>query len=366
MIEGIVMPAAIATAGVIGIGIFGYKKISTVSPYLYANARIQARPSRLIGKVSPDELASKKDLRSLIHSLEGTDYLTGLEASGLNARNLHLHLEKHLAITIEEIKGFSPKNFLPLLESYSLFYTVRVLKSLYRSRYLETKVEVSEDILFPVGDIDKLLLERLKETKTVQDIATVLSDTRYKDIFSREYESLEEFEVEIDSFILDNFNKNIKKSRLPNKKAIIDIVNTKFDVINLTNILKCIVRDTSPEWREELIVENDSVLGKMIKNLSKTKDIQSFVSGLIETEYHETVKNAMDDYKKDGYLAHFEVALWRHFKEKLLNRELYFQLGPFPLISYLIKKELEVKNLMAASKGVESGLKQQEITEVMV
>jgi vacuolar-type H+-ATPase subunit C/Vma6 len=365
MIDMITAAAAISVAGAIGIGALGYRRISGVMPYLYANARIQARPGRLLSKGAEEELPEKKSLRELLDFMGGSDYLAGL-GDAADARSLHLHLEKHMVQSIEELRGFSPQKFNMILDSYLMFYEARMLKSFYRSRYNKTKAGLSEDIVFPVGMITDVVLQKLSDTQSVQDIAVVMAGTPYAGVLSKDFASLEEFEVTLDSFVLGRFRETVLKSKLSKKREILDVIDARFDIVNLINLVKCIVRKTQPEWRERLMIENDSELGGKIKSLCAENDIKGLVNGLEGTEYSDPMSKALEEFGKDGFLSHFEVALWRHFKERVTERELYFQQGPYPLLSHIVKKELEVRNIMAASKGVEAGLSRDEIREVMI
>ena len=74
------------------------------------------------------------------------------------------------------------------------------------------------------------------------------------------------------------------------------------------------------------------------------------------------------DYRhdKDENYYSFEKRLLRHYYDFVVNNELSHTLGPYPIISYFTKKEIEQKNLLILAKGITAELDKQKIGEMLI
>ena len=365
MIENLLLGGGIAAAGAIGVSVIGYKRLSGVMPFLFANARIQARGKSTILEPG-NSLADKKSLSELASLLSDTDYSVFFEKNP-SLRELHRALEKSVVEKAVELYDMSPKNFQKVLVSYTRFYEAKILKAFYRSRFFPNFVSsVDEKLIFPVNEIDSGIIQRLQETKTLADVNTVMASTSYAPVFAKEYEFLEDFEVALDNFVFSKFTGMLEKLKMYDKKSILELLNMKFDIINMLVLIKSIVRKVEKDKRKELLIQNKGFLTEKINALTEAESLKELAEASKGTLYAGTVANAFEQYEKDSSLFHFEVELYRLFKEKMLGAELYHIQGPYPLFSYLLRKELEVKNIMIASKGIESGFEKEEIAELLI
>lgn len=366
MIEEIVIGGGIAATAAVALGAIGYKHLSGVMPFLYANARINARSKYSISRAQGEMLAEKKSLGDLAGFLGETDYADCAESAS-NVREFHAALEKSLVRKAVELREMSPPSFQSVLDAYLKFYEGKVLKAFYRSRFFsEHFSEIDEKLLFTVGEIGEGLLQKLKEARTLADINTVMASTGYAKVFGKDYGSLEEFEVALDGFVFSGFTTLLEKLKMHDKKNILELLNTKFDITNILILIKCIVRGIEPEKRKELLVNNNGLLQGRIDSLVEASDLKALVEACEGLPYSKALEKALEKSQKDGLLSHFEVELYRLFKDILLGSELCHVQGPYPLFSYLLRKEIEVKNLMIASKGIESAFSRGEIGELLI
>ena len=283
-------------------------------------------------------------------------------------REFHSNLEKALVEKAVELRNMSPDNFRKILDYYLRFYEAKILRAFYRSRFFPEAVsEISGDILFRVGEINKIMLQRLHETKTIADLNTVMASTKYRKVFEKNYDSIEGMAkaaiYDVD-FIYAVFGDMLKKIRVHDGSHILELMNIKFDIINILVLVKCIVREVDKGRRKGLLVKNDGFVRKDL--LVEADDIIALVDACKGSRYAEAMNTAMEKYSKDSMLLHFEIELYRLFKKVLVDSELYHVQGPYPLFSYFLKKEIEVKNIMAASKGIDSGFSKEEIRELLI
>ncbi|MBN2127121.1 MAG: V-type ATPase subunit [Candidatus Diapherotrites archaeon] len=365
MIELIVIGGGITATAAIGLTV-AYKRVTAVMPFLFANAKIQARGKYILSEPKKKSLSEKKSLTELIGFLKDTEHAPYLE-NVTNFRDLHIKLEKSLIDRAKELKEMSPKNFQEVLEAYLMFYETKVLKTVYRSRFFSGYLtDIDKNYVFPVGKINDLMIQRLLETKTIADINTVMASTNYSSVFSKEYSQLKDFEIELDNCAFNYFTSVLDKIKIYDKKPILELLNYKLDILNLLVLIKCIIRKVDKTERKNLLIKNKGLLQNEIDVLVNANSIKEIVEACKKTKYGSALQKAFEKYESDFLLSHFEVELYRFFKQSLLDSELYHIQGPYPLFSYLLKKELEVKNIMIISKGIESNFSQDEIKELLL
>ncbi len=349
---------------VVALIIFVVKNAIPVSHFLYANARIQARTSYMVKDPLLLELTDAKSLKEFSSLLRETTYGEELEKSKRELRTFHIALERGFINSILELVELSPKKSQPLLDAHLMFLEVKMLKIIYRARLMEEKIDQS--LVYNIGTIDENLLKHLLDTQTIADISTVMAPTIYAKIFEKEYSSLEEFEVAIDEFVFNNFVDIIKKTRMYEGKYIIDILNKKIDISNILALLKFRIRNVEKEKQKAFLIDNKTELGLRFDKLINSETLKDFVESFKNLSYHEPLTKALEKYEKDNVMYHFENELYRFFKIFVVSNDLSHTLGPYPLFSYLIKKELELRNLFIISRGIEANFPAKKIKEMIV
>ena len=363
------MVVEIIAAGAFGIaGLFGfiYWRVSGVMPFLYANARLQAKTTYLLMDNKMQSLAESKSLAEFQNALTDTDYAQFIEKTS-KVKDIHLGIEKGFVFAVEELKKMTPNSIDPVFDAYLNFWEAKIIKTFYREKFTQSiDTNVDTELVFPVGKIDSFIISKLKEAKTIADLKVVMSQTNYKNVFEQDFENLEEFEVALDNFIYKNFVKTVNETKIHDKKLILEIMNRKFDILNLLVIIKTIARELPTEKRHNLLIKNESVLAQKTKELVQTQSIEELVGQTKGTIYFDVLQEALEEYKKDDSLNHFEQKLLVFYKEFVLNQELNHFQGPFPLFSYLVKKEAETRNLLTISKGIDAGFSTAQIKELIL
>ncbi|RLG70272.1 MAG: hypothetical protein DRO04_02105 [Candidatus Iainarchaeum archaeon] len=348
--------------GITGIAIIAaYAKVREIMPYLYANARLNARVIYSI-EDKVEELAKSKSLEELVSKLQGTQYYEIL-AEAKNAAEMHLALEKSIVDEIERLKEITPKEMHSLLNSYLTFYEIPIVKTIYRSKLTN---EDAKKLVYAVGSINDVLLRHLEEAESVADLEVVMADTKYADVFRKKYETLEEFEIALDNFALQNFLESLKKAKVGHKKEVAGILNLKFDIQNLLMMIKCIIRNIPAEKRAKLLIKNESSWSKeALKKMLEAKTIEEMKDAL-DGSLKKVFEEVYADYQRTKKLSSIELGLWKYYKKFIEGKELKYSLGIVPIFTYLIKRKIEAKNLVAIIKGVEAGFEKEEILSLVV
>ncbi|MCD4740699.1 V-type ATPase subunit [archaeon] len=362
MIESIAL-LGFGSAIVVGVVYFAVRQTIPVVPFLYANARIQAKSKYLVKDTQWPALAESKSLSELTNNLRDTEYAEELDKVN-DIYYYHISIEKSFSKSIEEIKEATPDSIDPLFDAYLMFWEAKMLKTFCRA--FLTGQEFKENLVFPVGRITTQMITHLKEAETTADINVVLAGTPYQDIITKEHATLEELEVALDNFVFHYFVNQVKNTKIYEGNLVIDLLNFKFDIQNLLVLLKMEARNVPRDQREKYLIKNDTSLYTLRHHLIKTENIQEFVEQCSRLHYHEPLSEALALYEQDGSLSHFERVLQQYFKTTILKLErLHFQ-GPYSLFTHLVKKEIEMKNIMIISKGIQSKMSPEEIKELIL
>ncbi len=356
----IVLPILFVTVLII----FVVRNVTPVSHFLYANARIQARSNYVVSDQLFLDLTEAKSLGEFRSLLRETSYGAELEKVKEDLRSFHAALEKSFINSILELVELSPEKSKLLFNAYLMFFETKILKIIYRARFM--KMEIDESLVYPIGNANENLLKNLLGTESIADVGVVMEQTMYAEIFEKEYPNLEEFEVKIDEFVLSNFVGVVEKTKMYDGKYIIDILNKKIDILNILALLKFRVRGIEREKQKELLINNKTDLCSIFDRLIGAEKLEDFIDVFKGMPYYEPLKKALEKYNKDNALSHFENGLYLFFKKFVVSNELSHTLGPYPLFSYLIKRELELRNLFVISRGIDAGFSTEKMREMIV
>jgi vacuolar-type H+-ATPase subunit C/Vma6 len=345
-------------AGVLGASIL---KSVKQSQFLYANARIAARTSYILTNEKLGTLSTSESLAQLISQLKDTEYSAYLDIiENDSITEFNMALEKSLIDSIINIKEITPKKFRKIYEIYTKTYEAKLIKTFFRSRFSDVKID--KNLLEPIGTINPVLLKHLEDTKTVADIRVVLRDTEYGGIFEKEYSSIEEFDLEIEKKVMDAIGKIVSKMKIDNKKAIMRIFDKRREIKNILTLIKFRIRKSDGIEPAKIIkIENLD-----IKSAMKSEDMKSFCEKFDKTEYKEMMKKAYAEHEKYGTFYAFERELLKHYQEFVRVDEIRYPIGPYPIISYITRKEFEQKNLLIIAKGITSQMEKDEIKRMLI
>ncbi len=349
---------------VVAILIFVIRSVVPVTPFLYANARMQARAGYLISDQKARELAEAKSLKELANMLRDTDYSDELDRVDKdNLLEFHTAVEEGFLNSVKELKELSPKVSQPLFDAYLMFLESKVLKTIYRQKFL--KVKANEKLLFPVGIVTESRLRHLLDAETIADMRVVMEPTLYSSVFAEAYDSMEKFEITLDNFVLNYFVDVVRKTKMFEAKAIIAIKNQKIDILNIIALLKLRIRNVDKENQLGLLIDNRTPLSKRFNNLIAAEKLTDFVKACKGLQYHDSMSKALEKYEKDGLMLNFENELLSEYKDSVVKNDLHHTLGPYPLFSYLLKKEIEQRNLFIISRLIEAKFSAEKIKEMI-
>jgi vacuolar-type H+-ATPase subunit C/Vma6 len=343
------------TVGILGIFFMFSRSSLRVIPYLYANARIEARSKKIFDQSKLKGISESKSLNEFCSKISESYPVKSKE----DIYNIHNSIEEDFHKEILELQKMSPKTMQPLYRSYLMFIEAKILKMVFRKKV--GKIEMTQDELPSIGIFNKILNEKISVASR-PDLKVILSYTPYGKIFEEEYESPKHFDMAIDKLVMDNFLDSINSSRIYDRKSITDIMKISFEIKGLMMILRSINREEDAQIRKDMI---NSSLNKLQK-IASSMTIEQFVENTKGTQYHSPIKEAYALYSKDKGLYHFEVELNRYYKNNVLSKKLSHYQGPYHIFTYMTQKEFEMNNLFAISKGIHAGFSSKHIQEMVI
>ncbi len=139
------------------------------------------------------------------------------------------------------------------------------------------------------------------------------------------------------------------------------IVSSTLDLVNLKIVLRTKLINQDWEFLERFLIPGGSFGSKFYQGLLEL-EFDQFPQAYEETPYHQLLADSMRKFKASNSLAGFEM-LCDNYLMDLLKKTKFAIFGIEPLVTYLLAKELEVKNVRIIMVGKINQLAQDVIRE---
>ena len=357
--------AVLFTLAAAGLALF---RIMPTINFIYPNARLHARSNYLIDEKKSKSLLKASSLDEFAALLKDTDYEEEFnEITDMTILEVHKAIEKHYYSRLQEVYDMSPSNMKFILDKYNELNEIKFLKVIYRSRFLGiTLTPDVEKMLIPRGNVDRAMHKRLLDTKSIADIKVVMSKTHYAKVFNEDYPTIEAFETALGRFVIERVYTVIDRAKIHEKEALRSIISILVDIMNISVLLKLRIRRIPKENQREMIIPSNSELSQRIPDLIKAGSMADFAAGFKGTPYEETIKKAHEKYESDRGYYHFEGELRKFLRKFLSYHDLLHMLGPHQILSYVVKKDIEMKNMITLTKCIDEKIDQKKIEEMVL
>lgn len=345
----------VAAAGAIIIVVPTIKFLRDVVPFAYPTARVRARMGRLFTDRQLTEIMETENLKEFKNYLRGfPDY-----AKYIDEYPIEKALESQLAEIYQLITEIAPKRLKRVFEVQSKKWDIKNIKSLLTAKDTGLSPEETLNLLIPFGEL-KDKLEKLTDLKTVEDIITALEDTEYGPILEAALPDYEEtgmllpFEAALDKYYMETLLEVLEEVSIPKEDT--EILRTYFGAqIDATN-LKIILRAKADNLKYEdispyIIPESYQLPEWKLEYLMEAENIKGIINELEGTDYGPVLAEALPEYEETGSLATFERALEKYINETARTFALKRPLGVGPIITFLSRKEAEIKNLKVIARS---------------
>ena len=345
------------------------KPVLDMFPYTYPNARVRARNGRLFGEKEISEIVESQNVDELKNYLRGTpDY-----AKYIDMYPLEKALDSQLAETYDLIARITPDNSKEIFRFLLKKWDIKNIKSIIIAKEAGLSQAETLDMIVPFGELtDKL--DSLIEAGNVTEVVNALEGTEYPKILEdavpiyKETGLLLPLEDAMDKYILKNLLRASATPEDDNTSLLHNYIGTMVDVANIKIIIRAKADNLKYEDIEAYMISDGyQVREWKLKELMEAEDVEGVISGLDGTDYAPLLSEAMADFNATSSMASFENSLDSYVVQTAKTISLKNQFGIGPMIGFLSRKEIEIKNLKIVARGKrEGGMSPSMIKEMLI
>ncbi|EEB73598.1 V-type ATP synthase subunit C [Thermococcus sp. AM4] len=335
------------------------KIIRKYTPYSYPNARINAMEAKLLTGQRFNELAESRTLQNFIVNLEDTDYKAHLSAVEEDPVEIERAFERALASTYLLMEEILPKRvsgfFRLLLEEWDVRNIASVVKAKVRG-------EPAVNYVVEIGTMVPKI-KAMAEAKTMEEILVILEGTPYEE----HYQRLLLGEIDVDQFETELYKVYYARlleyaaSRKEEERLILEeFVRTKIDIRNIVTLLRAKRAGLPGEAIRRHMIPGGSVKLDTALNVD---DLSMALAELDSTKYGRVLRDERERIEND--LTVVESVLWNHLLKRMEELTRFYPLSVATPLSYVLKKEREIKKLKAMAKLIADGFKPEKIKEII-
>ncbi|MCK9150984.1 V-type ATP synthase subunit C [Methanobacterium alcaliphilum] len=338
-------------------------------PYAYPNARVRARIGRLFTEKQISEIIETDDVEELKNYLRGfPEY-----AKFVDQYPLEKALDTQLAETYDLIARIAPGDIKDVFKVQLQKWDIRNIKSMLTAKEVGLNAEQTANLLIPFGELSENM-ERLADANTVTDVITGLEGTDYASILEDALPAYEKtgmilpLEAALDKYYLENLLRAAANPADENSSILHSYFGSKVDVANLKLILRSKADGLKyDDISDYMISDGYQIRDWKLKDLMESEDVSGVISGLEGTDYAPRLADALSDYNATGSIAPFEKALDAYLTKMAKTLSLKKPFGVGPMIGFLSRKEVEIRNLKVIARGKrEAGFPVSMIKEMLV
>ncbi|MDI6702979.1 V-type ATP synthase subunit C [Methanothermobacter wolfeii] len=329
------------------------RPILDLFPFAYPNARVRARIGRLINEKQFSEILETENLEEFMNYLRGLpDY-----AKYVDRFPVEKALESQLAETYETVSKIAPTSIREPFRVNLKKWDIRNIKSLITAKDAGLGAEETLNLLVPFGEIYETL-EALTDSETVQDVVAGLEGTEYAPVLE---DALSEYgetgmilplEAALDRYYLENMMRAVGSPSDDNTKLLHTYFGTQVDISNIKIILRAKADGLSYDDISPYMIQEGYQLREWkLKDLMEAEDVSGVISGLEGTDYGPMLSEALSEYSATGSISVFERVLEENLNRMARNFALKKPFGVGPMIGFLSRKEVEVRNLKVIARS---------------
>jgi len=363
-----ILPALISTTFIVTA--YFVKQGIDLGAFAYTTTRVRAMSGRMLKQNKLKELADSYSASDIIAAFEGSAY-EHYVAGKSDLKSIEQGLALSLAEDYHKIRRISPKKAKPLFDFLSARYDLENIRNIVASKISGEPIKM----LMP-STISEALLQKLIEAETIEEMFELLKETRYKELIGwlSESKDIKSFERSVERYVREelyrkNDIKNIaKKCGIMNDASNLrEIFGIQNDILNIKIALRFIREGFADTNLQKFFVKGNFYLSsENLAALSEAKDIQSAISALQGTPYHQIMNDAHRVYLQEKSLYVFECALDSFYAKVVRSISFRQPFGLTPIVCYLLQKEQEVKTISMIMNCIEAGLPKEKIMNMFI
>jgi V/A-type H+/Na+-transporting ATPase subunit C len=349
--------------------------LTQTTRYASVLAKIGAERSELIGETKIKALAENKNLAEFTAQLRDTSYQEQISKLPLpfTSRKLERAFNENLIDTYIKIIKYSPKNSRKYLSLYLLRFEIEQIKALIKATSAQLSAEQkSMKIYFSAEDYLKkhAVLEEAVKASTITQAIHAFKGTEYFSPLNLGLKNYEEnastasFDVFLDKLFYEKLYEAYKSLSKKEQTYANLYASIETDGYTLVTLLRGKALNHDPNYLRLVIPQNYFNLKQStVEALVTAIDFETALKIILDSYYAKFFTKASNP---EETIANSEKTLKRtvfeHAKSSAISEA--FNIGS-PL-AFLTQKEAEIYNLAVLSLGIDSGIKSDEIRNLLL
>ncbi|MEM2900580.1 MAG: ATP synthase A1 subunit C, partial [Thermoplasmata archaeon] len=313
--------------------------------------------------------------RFIAESTYGTEvHELASKYSGIDLVEYALNL--NLARTYHSIIEFSTGDLKKMLSMYLERWDVFNIKTILRAKSYEERFgEAKEDVheralatLVPAGVFDLSFLVSVLNAATIDESIEKLEGTWFYQPLLETKEKIKElkrvapFEEVLYKVYYKYLLSAIPENTKPNK-LFLDFVRKEIDITNLSTLFRCFYEGglNTGELAQLMIPGGLELDIEKLKNLATIEGLDGLENALVKYSFYADIKESFGLIEKEHSVNPVVRELERHLLKSADTFSHIYPLSILPIISYILRKKVEVDNIRIIARGKESGLEDEVI-----
>jgi len=338
--------------------------------YAFISAYLKGQEARLVTSAHIDSLQGADTVQDALAAVRETDvgrYLEDLPVRSFNY--LDESLWRYLAQSFAYIEWLrlTPRDVLKTLKAYVVKYDILNVKAALEGISTGTKAP-----MLPIGVIhDNGYLGELSDAQDVDEIAKVLVKCGLEDYTP----ALEQYKPDqppkskllAQAGLQSRYYTNLLNTAgtVKDGPLLVQTFGMIIDLANLQIVWRSVISGLENHAAELAIAGGYQLTDKSVRELLSLK-MAEMPARLQNTPYSAVAEEVVANYDRTRSITSVDEVIDKH-KLRMLREMLAPRvLSPLVLVWYLVLKEVEIRNLRLAVKGIVDGVPAQEVKDYLV
>ena len=338
--------------------------------YAFISAYLKGQEARLVTSAHIDSLQGADTVQDALATVRETDvgrYLEDLPVRSFDY--LDESLWKYLAQSYAYIEWLrlTPRDVLKILRAYVVKYDLLNIKAALEGISTGTKAQ-----MLPIGAIHANgYLDELSDAQDVDEIARVLVKCGLEDYVP----ALDQYNPDqppkskllVQAGLQSRYYSNLLNTAgtVKDGPLLVQAFGMIIDLANLQIAWRAVISGLENHAAELAFAGGYQITDKSVRELLSLK-MTEMPAHLRNTLYSTVAEEVLSNYERTGSITSVDEIIDKHklgmLREILSPRVL----SPLVLLWYLVLKEVEMRNLRLAVKGIVDGVPAQEVKDYLV
>jgi len=340
--------------------------------YAYTVARVKAKKSLLLKEedYSKMMMMTVPEISRYISEVGYNKEMTDL-AGRLSGINLLEHATyENMAKVFSTILTASEGELYGMVQAYLTKWDIWNMKVILRGKSYGLDADGIKEDLVPAGSISAESLDKLIALDSNDDVITNFARMAHVNIPQEVLSAykangnLGEIEDFLDKFHYERLVESIEPSTRP-VRLFLDYIKKEIDVKNFETILKLKFEGIFGEAVVKYMIPGGKHIdSKLALQMANAETVEALFSEISELGFYEDIKDSFN--LKDNTLRGVVAGLKKYEIEQARKFSRLYPLSVIPVIDYMIHKEIEVNNIRAVARGIDSGLDRETVKGLLV